>query len=146
VFHRWYSSAIFVDAVDDNGTVAITSQHRGHGSSAGYMVRFDLGSDDDDLTYNIKLGRAQDHLDPIRTNGDYANHESETANTQDDLMDLLRQATGSWLSVATAAAELGITDNAVRKRAARAGLDVSVRRINGRAKSAIRVPEEPEET
>lgn len=143
VFHRWYSSAIFIDAVDDNGTVAITSQHRGHGSSPSYLVRFDLGSEenhDHDLTYNIDIGHAPDDL--LSRNG---KDTPEIVSTTDELMDVLRQATGSWLSVQTAATELGLTENAVRKRATRAGLNVAIRRINGRNKSAIKVPDEEEE-
>jgi hypothetical protein len=110
VFHRWFASAVFAEVIDEqNGTVRLSAQHRGHGPQPAMQVEFDLGgTDDDDLTYVPRVSEALEEDDVVE----------DTARRERDLMKYL----GS--QVRDVAQDLNVTEKAVRARARRMGLHI----------------------
>lgn len=59
VFHRWFESAVYVERVkDDQYTVRLLPDHRGHAPQGAIRVTFDLGTEDD-LEYNVEIAQGK---------------------------------------------------------------------------------------
>jgi hypothetical protein len=126
VFHRWLASAIYVERMSEQDPVIkISGEHRSHGTGGAFKVTFDLGSPED-LHYHAEVESWREDSP--------ASHD-----VKQELIDVVLAA--KQPTVDAVAESLGITANAVRSRARRAGLPLEVKRINGRQRTTVLVPE-----
>jgi len=66
VFHRWFESAVYVERGDDQFSVRLLPDHRGHAPQGAIRCHFNLGTDED-LVYEVeifqaKADRAEHHM------------------------------------------------------------------------------------
>lgn len=123
VFGRWWQSAIYVEALnDEEAAVRISAQHRGQAPHFGYTITFDLGGEDDDETYDVKVEEG-------------ARGARGRAPKGEGISSIAELLSGSGRDKATCRAvadALGITRDAARKRAEREGLRMERKNIKGR--------------
>ena len=66
VFHRWFESAVYVERGDDQFSVRLLPDHRGHAPQGAIRCQFNLGSDEDSIyeveIFQAKADRAEHHL------------------------------------------------------------------------------------
>jgi hypothetical protein len=120
VFNRWFSSALFIDETDEEGTVHISGQHRAHAPSGGYNIKFDLGTDED-LHYEVDITNVRD----------------ERIKKFANLKELVAEAGSKGVTLSELADGVGLDRRTVQRRAATLGLKVTRRRVGNRRQIVV---------